>query len=189
MIRLNLLPPNIKEDIDYAKKNAAIYQLLVKFVAGFIIMATTVGVVGYIVYSNKMIAEEEKAVTKAQLESWTNTERDALDFANRLNLVDKIDGEKINWDHVFAEIASSTPANVRLVSYDFTNNAKERVGLTGLAATNTDISTFRELLSKSSLFQYVDIESIVAATNPTDSSRKAASFKITMNLNLVEAKK
>jgi Tfp pilus assembly protein PilN len=189
MIRLNLLPPEIKEDIIFAKKNAAIYQLLIKLIAGFATMAAVVGVVGYIVYTNQQIAKEEKAATEAQLASWDTTERDAEDFANRLNLVDKIQVGKLNWTLIFSELANSTPVNVKLASFDFTNNTKDRVGLTGYALTNTDIGTFRELLSKSKLFQYVDIENVTTATDPVDSTKSVLSFKISMNLNQVEAKK
>ena len=189
MIRLNLLPPEIKEDINYAKKNAALNQLLLKLVAIFVIMGAVVGVVGYIVYKNEQIAQEEKAVAEAQLASWKTTETDAKDFADRLNLVDKLRGEKLDWAIIFAEIAKSTPANVKLSTYDFSNNAKDRVNLTGFAIANADIGTFRELLSKSKLFQYVDIESVASATDPVDSTKAVLSFKITLNLNQTEAKK
>lgn len=189
MIRLNLLPPEVKEDIAYAKKNAGIYQILLKLMAGFVIMAAVVSVVGFIVYKNQQIAEEEKAVAEAQLASWKNTEKDAKSFADRLNLVDKIQGEKINWTLIFSELAKSTPVNVKLSSYDFNNNKIDRASLTGYALSNTDIGTFRELLSKSPLFQYVDIESVAAATDPADSARKVLTFKITLNLNQTEARK
>jgi len=190
MIRLNLLPPEIKEDIAYAKKNAALYQLLIKLFALFVVMAAVVGVVGYVTYTNQKIAEEEKNVSESQLASWKNTEKDAKDFASRLNLVSKISADKLDWQLVINELAAATPANVKLLSFDFTTTTgTNRVGLTGQALSNTDIGTFRELLSKSKLFQYVDIESTSAASDSTNSGRKVISFKITMNLNLTEAKK
>jgi Tfp pilus assembly protein PilN len=189
MIRLNLLPPNMKENIEYGKKNAAIFQLLIKLIAGFVVMVAVVGLVGYVVYMNQKVATEEKETAEAQLASWKTTERDAKDFANRLNLVDKIRGEKIDWPLVFSELAKSVPANVKLTSYDFTNNKVERVDLSGFAISNTDIGTFREILSKSNLFQYVDIESVAQATDPDNSARKGLTFRITMTLNQTEAKK
>lgn len=189
MIRLNLLPPEVKDDIAYSKKNADIFNLFIKLVACFVGLIAFVGVVGYIVYTNQEIARDEKAVTEAQLASWKNTENDAKDFADRLNLVDKINLDKIDWQLVFNELAKGTPVNVKLSSYDFTNNSTNRVGLAGFALTNTDIGTFRELLSKSKLFQYVDIENVTAATDPTDSGKAVLSFRITMNLNQTEAKK
>jgi len=189
MIRLNLLPPDVKESIAYSKKNAALSSLVIELVACFVVLVTFVGVVGYVVFTNEQLANDDKAVAETQLASWKNTENDAKDFADRLNLVDKIRSNKIDWTLVFAEIAKSTPANIRLSSFDFTNNATDRVSFSGFALSNTDIGTFRELLAKSALFQYVDIESTTAATDPLDSSKNVLSFKITMNLNLSEAKK
>lgn len=189
MIRLNLLPPDLKENIFYAKKNAALYQWLIKLIAVFVVMATVVGVVGYIVYMNQSIATEEKAATLEQLDSWKTTERDAKDFSARLNLVDKIQSEEIDWPLVFNELAGSVPAGVKLTSFDFTANRAERVDLTGFAVSNTDIGTFRELLAKSKIFQYVDIENVIASTDPTDSARDGLSFRITMNLDQKEVRK
>ena len=189
MTRLNLLPPEVKENIAYSKKNAALANLFKKMIACFVALIVFIGVVGYIVYTNQQIAKSEEGNAQAQLTTWSKTEVSAKDFADRLNLVDKIRGGKIDWTLVFTEIAKSTPANVRLSSFDFTNNSKDRVSFSGFAVSNADIGTFRELLAKSPLFQYVDIESVSASTDPFDSSKNVLSFKITMNLNLNEAKK
>ena len=189
MIRLNLLPPEVKEDIAYAKKNAALYQTLIKLIALFVVLVAAVGVVGFMTYKNQQIAKEEKSVAESRLASWKNTETDAKDFAERLNLVSKIRSNNLDWQLVITELAKSTPANVQLTSFDFTANSSSRVSLTGQARSNTDIGTFRELLSKSKLFQYVDIESTSASTDSSDGTKSIISFRITMNLNLTEAKK
>ena len=189
MIRLNLLPPAIKEDIAYAKKNASLYQVLIKLIAGFVAMAAIVGVVGYIVYSNQQIASEEKNVSENQLASWKTTESDAKDFSDRLTLVSTIGASRLDWPLIFSEIAKSTPANVKMSSFDFTKNATDRATLSGFAMSNADIGTFRELLSKSSLFNYVDIENTATATDPLDGNLSVLAFRISLNLNLKEAVK
>jgi Tfp pilus assembly protein PilN len=188
MTRLNLLPPDIKTSIEYSKKNASIANLFTKLVACFVALITFIGVIGYTVYENQQVAKEERGAAESQHASWNNTEKDAKDFADRLNLVDKIQSDKIDWQLVFSELASSTPPNVKLSSYDFTDNSKSRVSLTGFALSNTDIGTFRELLSKAKLFQYVDIENVAAATDPVTGAN-VLSFKITLSLNQTEAKK
>jgi Tfp pilus assembly protein PilN len=104
-------------------------------------------------------------------------------------LISKIRGDRLNWALVFSELEKSVPANVKLAAFDFTNNKTDRVSLTGFAITNTDIGTFREILSHSKLFQYVDIENVGTATDPVDSARNVLSFRITMSLNQAEAKK
>lgn len=189
MIRLNLLPPEVKEGIDYSKKNAALYQLLLKVLAGFAVLVGLMVIVGSMVYYGKVGATEELEVAKSQLAAWNSTERDAKDFAARLSLISKLKKEDLNWPAIFAEMAKSTPPNIRLASYDFTNNSKERVIITGFALSNTDIGKYRELLSSSDLFKYVDIESIIQSNDPADATVKALLFKISLNLDQAGAKK
>ena len=189
MIRLNLLPPEIKEQRVFAKINAELREVLLRISACLVLSIAVIGVVYYIVYTNLNIAEEGKIVAEAQLASWDTVEEDATDFSARLSLIDKLQDSEINWQNIFTELANSTPANVKLASYDFNKNSTTRVSLTGYAVTSSDVGSFRELLAQSELFEYVDIESMVAATDPTDSNREVLSFKITLALNLTEAKK
>jgi Tfp pilus assembly protein PilN len=189
MIRLNLLPPEIKESIEFSKKNASLYQMFLKSLAGFTVLVGVMIIVGATVYYNETGASDEREVAKNQLAAWDSTEHDAKDFADRLALISKLKKLDLGWPLVFSEMAKSTPPNIRLASYDFTNNATSRVSITGYALSNTDIGKYRELLSGSSLFKYVDIESITQGNDPTNSNVKSLLFKISMNLDQQEAKK
>lgn len=189
MNRLNLLPPELKESIEYSKKNAALYQLFLKMLAGFVVLVGFMVVIGFIVYYGEVNATEEREVAKTQLESWDATGKDAKDFSDRLNLISKLKKEDLSWPLIFSEMSKSTPPNIRLASYDFANNSKDRVSITGYALSSTDIGKYRELLSSSVLFKFVDIESITQGNDPNDSSISALIFKMTMNLDQEEAKK
>lgn len=189
MIRLNLLPPELKENIEYAKKNGELQQLSLKMLAVFVVVVGVMIVVGSVVYFGEIGAAEELEVAKKQLAAWNNTEKDAKDFASRLALISKLKSEDINWPNIFTEMSKSTPPNIRLASYDFTNNAKNRVSITGFALSSTDIGKYKELLASSEMFNYVDIESISEGNDPADPKVKALLFKISLNLDLQEAKK
>lgn len=189
MIRLNLLPPDLKADLYYSKKNARLYQFLIKLIAYFVFAVALMVIIGFIVYKNKELANEVKTMANAQTQVWKEAEDGAKDFAERLNLIEKIRKENIKWNIVFEEIAKSTPANVKLSSFDFTNNSKQRISFSGYALSNTDIGKFRELLSKSSIFEFVDIENISQANDPSDSSKKVLSFTMTMSLKQNEVRK
>lgn len=189
MIRLNLLPPELKENIEYSKRNADLYQMLLKILAGFAILAGFMVIVGSMVYFGKIGATDNLEVAKSQSAAWSTTEKDAKDFADRLSLISKLKNEDLNWPLIFGEMAKSTPPNIRLASYDFTGNSKARVTITGYALSNTDIGKYRELLSASKVFNYVDIESITQGSDPIDSTVKALLFKISLNLDQKEARK
>ncbi len=189
MIKLNLLPPEIKEEILYSKKNAKIYNSLIELLGGFIILLIFIGTVWFVSYSTKRVLVFSKTVAEKQAASWGGVEKDAKDFSNRLVLVEKINKDKINWKIFFEEISKSTPNNVKLTSYDIVSSNKSRVNFNGFATSSTDISRFRELLSKSAIFEFVDIENMSAATDPIDSTRKGLTFRITTGLKLAEVKK
>jgi len=189
MIRLNLLPPELKENIEYSKKNARLYQMFLKTLAGFAVLAGLMVIVGSVVYYREIGATEEREVAKNQLAAWSNVEKDAKDFSERLTLISTLKKDDLSWSLIFSEMASSTPPNIRLASYDFNNNVKERVTITGYAVSNADIGKYRELLSSSKLFKFVDIESITQGNDPAAANTKALLFKISLNLDQVEAKK
>jgi len=189
MIRLNLLPPEIKEQIDYSHKNAHLYQMLVQSLAVMFGVFACMFVIGFIVWNNRQIAEETRSDAYIQLSKLSQTETDAKDLNARLNLIDKIRKDKLNWTRIFTEIANSTPSGVRLTNFDFTNAVKDRVAFSGFASTAGDVGIYRQQLSKSALFQYVDVESLTASNDPIDKERDGFTFRITFNLNVQEAKK
>jgi Tfp pilus assembly protein PilN len=189
MIRLNLLPPEIKENIEYARKNAALYQLLLKMFAVFAVVAGLMVIVGSIVYYGEVGATEELGVAKSQLAAWNNAEKDAKDLAARLTLISKLKSEDLNWPVIFAEMAKSTPPNIRLSAYDFTSNAKNRVTITGFALSTEDIGKYKELMSSSKLFKFIDVESISQGNDPADSAVKGYLFTASLNLDQTEARK
>jgi Tfp pilus assembly protein PilN len=189
MIKLNLLPPEIKEEISYSKKNAKIYTALIEFLGGFLILAIFIGTVWFVSFSTKRVLVFSKAVAEKQAAAWGDAEKDAKDFSDRLLLVERINKDKINWKIFFEEISKSTPSNVKLTSYDVITSNKSRVNFSGFASSSTDVSRFRELISKSGIFEFVDIESMSSATDPADSTRRGLTFKVTAGLKLSEVKK
>ena len=188
MIRLNLLPPEIKNELEYARKNAKIYQNLLRLFAIFFATIALMGFVYLVVLDNFTLAKRSQQSAQFQNSRLDGTKVLATDIYNRINLIGKLRKDRLNWEYIFSEIANSTPIGVRLIGFDFTNVAKNRGELVGFALSNADVGSFRELLSKSNIFQYVDIEDLSAGTDPLDSVRPGVTFKISLNLNISEAK-
>jgi len=183
------MPPEIKKELEYARKNAKIYQNLLRLFAIFFATITLMGFVYLVVLDNFTLAKNVQASAKFQNSRLEETKISATDIYNRINLIGKLRKDRLNWEHIFSEIANSTPIGVRLIGFDFTNVAKNRVELVGFALSNADVGNFRELLSKSRIFQYVDIENLSAGTDPLDSTKSGVTFKISLNLKIGEAKK
>ena len=189
MTRLNLLPPEIKKEIDYSNSNARLYQFLVRLIACGFFVLTAVFLIGYIVWSNQPNFLEVRYNTYQELTKMSQVEINSRDLYSRLILINKVRTDQFNWKKIMSEISSTLPSGVRITSYDFTNASTARVTISGFADTTSGVGLYRENLSKSKIFKYVDIESIVAAKDPADTKKTGFSFSLTMNLNLSEAKK
>jgi len=189
MIRLNLLPPEIKKELDYSKRNAKIYQNLLRLIAIFFATTVIMGFVWFVVWNNFNNIKRSKEDAEFQHSRLAGIQVTATDINNRINLIGKLRNDRLNWSFIFSEISKSTPPNVRLINYDFTNASKDRVEIVGFALSNADVGNFRELLSQSKIFQYVDIENVSTGADPMGTNNVGVTFKISLNLNVNEAKK
>lgn len=183
------MPPEIKKELGYGRKNAKIYQNLLRLFAIFFATIALMGFVYLVVLDNLILATHNRKSAQFQNSRLEETKISATDIYNRINLIGKLRKDRLNWEHIFSDIAKSTPAGVRLIGFDFTNISKNRVELVGFALSNADVGNFRELLSESSIFQYIDIENLSAGADPLDSNKSGVTFKISLNLKISEANK
>jgi Tfp pilus assembly protein PilN len=189
MNRINLLPVELKKEIELSKKNAKISENLWRLLAVFFVMLGLLLMVGTLVISKEMINSAGKAAVVAELSDWAGTEKDAKDFASRLATISGIESKAVDWSKVLNEVSKATPSNVRLKAADFTGNGTKRITFEGVALSDKDVVTFRELLSKSSIFEYVDIEKISSGIDSSNGNSRVRSFTITANMKANEVKK
>ncbi|MEI7690236.1 MAG: PilN domain-containing protein [bacterium] len=160
MIRLNLLPPEIKKEINYAKKNAKIVNNLAYVLCVLAILAGFFTVLAVVIGGKHNVYATEKKYATALVEQKAKIEQSGNDLAIRLNLIKKIKASRTNWNELLTKIAESTPPGVRLQSIEINNNSKNRSTVTGVAKTDRDIVLFRDLLTSTNKFYFIDLESI-----------------------------
>jgi Tfp pilus assembly protein PilN len=187
MFSLNLLPPEIKEEIAYSKKNARILKYLGFSLSGFILIFAFFFGLGLAIKNKQSVYEVEKTSAQRILETSKDTQAKANDLSERLKLIKKLKDGRTDWNAIFEALSANTPTGVQLASIDISTEKNSRVKITGLAKTDRDIALFKDLLAQSKVFEYVDIENISEASDPTGGNQPTKSFMI--NLNLEGAKK
>ena len=160
MIRLNLLPPEIKKEINYAKKNAKIINNLAYVLCALAILAGFFIILAVAIGGKHDVFATEKKYATALIEQKAKIEQSGNDLAIRLNLIKKIKASRTNWNELLTKIAESTPPGVRLQSIEINNNSKNRSTVMGFANTDRDIVLFRDLLTSTNKFYFIDLESI-----------------------------
>ena len=185
MIRLNLLPPEVREEIDKSKVNFRLRQYVYYAVMVAIGIVALFAVVMFLIWTRKDEAQRQINLAKSQIQEVGSDFTKASNLSARIDLIKKIKSNALNWTEILAEIGKRTPANVQIENLTFVK-ADNRIKLTGIAIDDKDIANFKESLSKSEMFSYVDIESITKSTN--QAGVEAKSFSITFILKGAKTK-
>ncbi len=160
MNNLNLLPPEIKDEINFAKKNAKLISTLTIFLSVCIVIFTFFLVIVIVIMEQNNVAIIEKEFSAKLVSDKALIEKKAGDLSKRLTLISKLKNNRTDWDNILKKITDSTPVGLQLQSIQITNNEKTRTIISGIATSDKDIVLFKDLLAASDYFKYVDIESI-----------------------------
>jgi len=158
MIDINLIPPNIKEEIRLSKANRKTLGYFWKsfFITLFI---CTLFVSAHIYFTYELsskIPKQKKAEEK--LEEYAQTEAKAKSATQKINKIKKIDDSRYIWSNLLTEVEKITPANVKVLTMNLDSEKKSRASLRGSTLTKKDVADFRTILESSNYFEFVDID-------------------------------
>jgi Tfp pilus assembly protein PilN len=182
MNKLNLLPTEIKDEINYAKKNTKLVRLLfISIGLLFAILAFFVVLI-FIIKNEESIAGVEHNSAKRLVDQKNHIEKEANDLADRLTTIKKLKKERIDWSTILNKLDENTPADLQIQSIEISNSEKKRAKITGAAKTNRDVVLFKDLLSSSKIFKFVDIETITEGTETTKGNASIKNFTISFSM-------
>ena len=187
MSKINLLPKEIKEQLEISKRN----RFLISIFALLIFLLISYGMLFYFSYQylskNSAESKQTLAAKEKSLESYGNLEKEAFDFQERLNNYKKIEKSNLYWSKIVEEISSKAGPNMYLLNIKATTDTKTRGEITGNAADKFIIADFVSKLLKSDLIKSVDIESVNVITDPF-ALRETNNFKLTFVTDLEKIK-
>ena len=181
MINVNLLPEEIKSEINQSKKNRIVLAILYKTLG--IIFFTAIIFAFFYSYFNIELnnAKESYGFKEKSLKEYGSLQESAQKIAEKINTIKKIEASSNDWSGTIDEINNIVPAGIYLNSIKLDSSAKTRGQITGRATSKNEVATFRDNLEKSQKFQYVDIESSTTQIDPL-SKKEAENFTITLSL-------
>lgn len=180
MINVNLLPDEIKQEIEQTKKNAQVLSLLGRFSLFFLIYLLIL--TGFFFYLNGEVKKSnlELGEREAAMSKYNTLEEKSRRIADRINTVKKIDNASFRWSGLIEEMGNVVPGGVYLNSVKIDPAGKGRNQLTGYARSKQEVAALRDSMEKSSRFRYVDIERSSSGTGANDNSQE--SFTISFSL-------
>ncbi len=178
---INLLPPTIKKDYIYAKRNTGIRKWILISLVSFmgLILITTYGL---ILFKTSAINDKKQISSlqhKLNAENIGKTNTQIQNFTNTFNLVSKVLGQEVLFSKLITAIGSAMPAGTALTGLSI-NNTSTGINLTAGATNYTTATQIQVNLSdpNRNLFKNVDIVSI----NNTGTSSTSNQYLFTVSL-------
>jgi hypothetical protein len=160
---INLLPPDIKKDYEYARKNIVLRKYLIISLVGLVglIIITTYGLISY-QHSYQNDQTKINIITaKLEHENIASTNQKIQKFTTTFRLVTKVLSQEILFSKLITAIGAAMPSGTALTGLSV-NNTSTGINLTAKATNYNSATQIQVNLSDPhrNLFKNVDIISI-----------------------------
>lgn len=168
---INLLPPSVKKDIHYGRRNT----YLVKF--SLVLVATIVGifVIGMsgLYYMDQSIANYNDQVSRGQAslksQNIDETQKKVEDISNNLKLTSQVLSREVFFSKLIQQIGAAMPNNTLLTDLKIAKT-DGGIDLTAIATDYNNATQVQVNLSDKAnkIFDKADILNTACVANPTD---------------------
>lgn len=157
---INLLPPTVKAERSYGRKNALLLKYLVVVIqVALLIAGTTIG--GFLYGSAKLgQLNREHAELEARLGEVKSIEEDAKSVRDKLSALKTLFASETNYVSLLGDIEAAIIPGSRLTALELTGNEKEALEMTFVVTNELKAAELKQSLEASDRFKFVDIQSI-----------------------------
>jgi hypothetical protein len=169
---INLMPPDVKEDIRFAKLNVSIVQ--------YCILAAIVGIalVGILLFGLLILNNDRSQLEDGIVERQAILDELKLDEDRAKKLSDSIDtigalfDKEVEFSEIIVQIGSLIPAGSSIDSLTLPNNVKKApLNLIVRVPTQPDSAVLQQNFANSPLFKGADIQSVTPANRDSETNQ------------------
>lgn len=159
---INLMPPDVKEAVQYAYKNTLLVRAIIIILAVSASLAA-VSFFGVIVVGNdEGNLEDAVAQKEAQLETFQATIDEANDLANTIETIDTLIDQEEKFSVLLQQIGSLMPKGANLTALTLSNDRTQPVQIIAQTDSQEIATTLQNNLANSELFIGADIQNLTA---------------------------
>jgi Tfp pilus assembly protein PilN len=157
---INLLPPDFKQEMVYAKRNAILVRYIGLLVVVWIVVGA--GFYGSHIYLNQKLSEaadsiDAKAKTAA---GFKEIEANAKTLNSRVAAIKAIQDSQPKFSAVLADLAKTVPKDAAITQLTLTGDDTKPVKISAVATSYATAVSFRDALAASPRISGADIDSI-----------------------------
>ena len=174
---INLLPPNLKEQVRYAKLNRLVLRYLrVTALVIVVIAGIFAGTIFYL-HLQAGTVSSDVASKEQQIASTAAFQAQANDIAQRLAAIKYIQGQQTHFSTLLDDLAKVLPTGVSIDAITLTGSATAPVRINVTANSYNSVLAFRDAFAQSPRISGVDLESIAQASGGSFQASVIIGFK------------
>ncbi len=157
---INLLPPDIKVQLKYAKYNRLVLSYL-KLAVGVVVLLGTIfaGTLYYVAQETNRVAKGVES-RQAELNSNLAFQKQAQEISDRLQAIKTLDSSQTRFSLVLDDISKYLPQSVSLEGITLTGDDKKPLAIAIFGSTYDSILAFRNAVLLSPRISGADLVSI-----------------------------
>lgn len=178
---INLIPPELKQDIKYGKLNVTLVQYWVLLVMVLVML------VGLLIFGAQVVSTDQQALKESIAEKQlllseiSGDVEAAKTLESTVETIGKLLEREVSFSQLIREIGAVIPVGANLSNLTLTGNESAPLVIEAEVNSQELAAVVRENLEKSDLFGFADIQSI--DVSDTDSAGNALSYIVQIVVN------
>ena len=159
---INLLPPEIKTEMIFARRNAVIRRYIILLAAVGMVAAGAIGSTTWYISTQLTAAQSDLTSKQALISKNQSIEAPAKALSDRLKILKTIAAGQAHFSAALADFARVLPQGVSLIGLQLTGDDKKPLQISALAPNYPTAVSTRDAIATSPRVAAVDIQTISA---------------------------
>ena len=161
---INLLPPHIKRDRAYTRRNSLLIKYMLVTLAITALAVTTLLAGNYLLKREETQLEEQIEQKQQEVAAATKTATEARDLAEQIDTVGRLLQDEVKFSKLLPAIAGLVPEQAQLTNLTLTADTATPLILVATTNNQSTAAIMRANIEDSKLFTAADIISISPGT-------------------------
>jgi|AntRauTorcE11897_2_1112592.scaffolds.fasta_scaffold00484_12 Tfp pilus assembly protein PilN len=164
---INLLPPEIKQEQLYTKRNTLLvkYLLVAAIITGLALATLLTG--SYLLSKEEAQLSDRLAAKQEDVRVATETANEARELSNQIDTIGLLLDDELKFSQLIPSIAALIPTNANLTSLSLTADTTTPLVLVAGVNSQSTAALMRVNIEASGLFSAADIVSITPGSDAT----------------------
>ena len=178
---INLVPPQYKTAIHYARLNVSVVQYVIVALSAAALLGTVLFTATSLINNEKTNLEKQISQREDQVAALEPFHNEAVALSTKINTVSTILTKEVKFSEYIPTVAAALPEGAVLTGLSLTDELAESLAIDALVVNEQSAAVLQENLAASNLFTGADIISLTANQTGTGTAQDQYAFRVSIS--------